>query len=84
MLGKRYLSSGSIWTLTLAAVLGLTSAPVAQAGAVVGGFNSSTLAANDDGSTGLVDIGFTVNFFGSNYNQLYVNNNGNVTFTSPC
>ena len=52
----------------------------AFAGAVVSGFNSNTLAANDDGYTGLVNIGFTVNFFGSNYSQLYVNNNGNLTF----
>ena len=34
----------------------------------------------DDGSTGLVDIGFEVDFFGTMYSQLYVNNNGNVTF----
>lgn len=48
--------------------------------AVVVGFNSSSLAANDDGSTGLLNIGFTANFFGTNYTQLYANNNGNVTF----
>lgn len=83
MLDKRYLKSGSFSALALAAVVGLASAPVAQAGAVVGGFNSDTLAANDDGSTGLVNIGFTANFFGTNYSQLYVNNNGNVTFTNP-
>ena len=45
-------------------------------------FNSFSLAANDDGSTGLVNIGFGSNFFGTTYNQLYVNNNGNVTFES--
>lgn len=28
-----------------------------------------------------VSIGFTLNFFGNNWSQLYVNNNGNVTFT---
>ena len=44
---------------------------------------SNTLAPNDDGSTGLVDIGFAINFFGSDYSQLYVNNNGNVTFSGP-
>ena len=41
---------------------------------------ASTLSANDDLSTGAVDIGFTVNFFGSVNTQLFVNNNGNVTF----
>lgn len=45
-------------------------------------FTDNTLARNDDGSTGLVSIGFGLNFFGNNYNNLYVNNNGNVTFLS--
>jgi hypothetical protein len=49
-------------------------------GAIRSGFDTSTLPANDDGSTGLVNIGFTVNFFGLSFSQLYVNNNGNVTF----
>ncbi|MDR2015633.1 MAG: PEP-CTERM sorting domain-containing protein [Azoarcus sp.] len=65
-----------------AAVLaaGLFISGAAFAGPVVSGFNSNTLAGNDDGSTGLVNIGFTVNFFGNEYSRLYVNNNGNVTF----
>ena len=42
---------------------------------------STPLAGNDDGSTGLVNVGFGLNFFGNSWNQLYVNNNGNVTFT---
>jgi hypothetical protein len=46
-------------------------------------FNANTLAANDDGSTTLVSPGFTLDFFGSTYSQLYVNNNGNVTFDGP-
>jgi hypothetical protein len=49
----------------------------------VGLFTDNTLAANDDGSTGLTPIGFSVNFFGTTYNNLHVNNNGNVTFTGP-
>jgi PKD repeat protein len=39
---------------------------------------------NDDGSTSSsVPIGFTLNFFGRSYDQLWVNNNGNVTFDGP-
>lgn len=45
--------------------------------------NGGTLPRNDDRSTGLVPIGFTINFYGYTANQLYVNNNGNVTFTGP-
>ena len=44
---------------------------------------TNTLAANDDGSTGLVSIGFSLNFYGNAYSSLYVNNNGNTTFTGP-
>jgi hypothetical protein len=41
------------------------------------------LPRNDDDSTGLVDLGFAINFFGQSYSSLYINNNGNVTFTMP-
>ncbi|QGY41794.1 PEP-CTERM sorting domain-containing protein [Pseudodesulfovibrio cashew] len=61
------------------AVAGMVTA--ANAAAVrTGLFDGNVLGANDDGSTGLVNIGFTANFFGNTHSQLYVNNNGNVTF----
>ncbi len=47
------------------------------------GFDQQILPPNDDGSTDLVDIGFPVNFFGTSRTQLYVNNNGNVSFDNP-
>lgn len=49
-------------------------------GAMRSGFESNTLGPSDDDYTDLVNIGFPVNFFGTTYTQLYVNNNGNVTF----
>jgi hypothetical protein len=52
----------------------------ASAGAVVSGFNATSLPRNDDDSTAAVGIGFGFNLFGQNYTQLFVNNNGNVTF----
>ena len=69
--------------MTLALLASVSSVGLeAQAAAIhdAGLFTDHTLAANDDGSTGLVNIGFTLNFFGASYSQLYVNNNGNVTF----
>lgn len=57
-------------------------APSAWAVAIVPGFDSNALARNDDASTGAVSIGFNINFLGSIYSELYVNNNGNVTFGS--
>ncbi len=59
----------------------MVSALPAQAIRNTAGFTLSTLARNDDGSTGLVNTGFTFNLFGLTQNQLFVNNNGNVTFT---
>jgi hypothetical protein len=44
---------------------------------------TNILPTNDDGSTGLVNLGFTANINGTNYTQTYVNNNGNITFNGP-
>jgi hypothetical protein len=38
---------------------------------------------NDDGSTGIIPIPFTFNLYGQAYNNIYINNNGNLTFTGP-
>jgi hypothetical protein len=72
-------------TLLLAGVMLLTTAVPAFSAARrnLPGFSTNILPANDDSSTGLVNIGFPINFFGTTYTQLYVNNNGNVTFTGP-
>ncbi len=67
--------------------------------AIVSGFNSTTDGRNDDGTytTGgcsnpadggtcagtPVSIGFNVDFYGTTYNSLYVNTNGNVSFDAP-
>ncbi|HAS12149.1 MAG TPA: hypothetical protein DCS55_16780 [Acidimicrobiaceae bacterium] len=42
--------------------------------------SANELPANDDGSTALVPLGFTVEFGTRQYTSLYINNNGNVTF----
>lgn len=47
------------------------------------GFSSNTLTRSDDSSAGPVSIGFRVDFYGLTFNQLFVNNNGNVTFDNP-
>ncbi len=50
---------------------------------VGGGFGSTVMSPNDDGSSSLLPLGFTLPFFGGNYTSFYINNNGNVTFTNP-
>jgi hypothetical protein len=38
---------------------------------------------NDDGSSELINLPFTFDFYGNPYNSLYINNNGNISFVSP-
>ncbi|MGX9962178.1 nidogen-like domain-containing protein [Roseomonas sp. F4] len=52
------------------------------------GFGESFLVRNDDSSTGFIDLRSVfgsqgINFFGVSYTGLYLNNNGNLTFTGP-
>lgn len=63
--------------------LSVAMAGLASAAAIRTGFSSNTLAANDDSSSGLASLGFTANFFGTEYTNTYVNNNGNLTFNAP-
>jgi hypothetical protein len=68
-------------TLMASAVAFALTAPAAHAAAIHdASLFTNTLPANDDGSTGLVNLGFTGNINGTNYTQAYVNNNGNITF----
>lgn len=41
------------------------------------------LAPNDDGSSAPIPIPFSFCLYGQTYNQIYINNNGNLTFTGP-
>lgn len=47
--------------------------------------SSTIIPRNDDGSSPLVALpeSFKLNFFGTTYDGIYVNNNGNITFTTP-
>jgi hypothetical protein len=47
------------------------------------GFATNVFPANDDGSSSEITLPFPVNFFGTTYSSLFVNNNGNVTFGQP-
>jgi hypothetical protein len=61
--------------------LAMTS--VASAAAIRTGFNSNSLGANDDNISAVTALGFTANFFGTSYANIYVANNGAVFFNSP-
>jgi hypothetical protein len=42
-----------------------------------------TMVENDDDSFGPFQLGFSFCFYGNNYNQVFINNNGNLSFGSP-
>lgn len=81
------------WTISAIAVAAaLVAQPlVAQAvddppsGALINAAecNQNVLYANDDWSSSAVQLPFDVNFYGSSFDRLWVNNNGNVTFDAP-
>jgi hypothetical protein len=83
---QKYFANGKMKNLFLASVsagaivLGTVSNAQAAAVRLDSGFTANTLGRNDDGSTGSVPLGFTVDFFGTTFDNLFVNNNGNVTF----
>ena len=54
-----------------------------RTGAMRPGFDEEALIPEDDHSSSLRALPFTVNFFGSDYTNCYINNNGNITFSNP-
>jgi subtilisin family serine protease len=42
--------------------------------------DASTMGARDDGSVGPVNLGFDVDWFGTTYSSIYINNNGGFVF----
>jgi hypothetical protein len=74
----------AVLALLATAVVSVAQVPVASAtaSAVVAGFDSTTFTGNDDLSQA-VTMPFTIDFFGSSYSSMYLNNNGNLTFGQP-
>lgn len=74
-------------TIPNSALLPSTSLYTSTYGDVVvttGGGSAANVGAadgrNDDGYRGPVNLGFSLNFFGTTYTQFFINNNGNVSF----
>ena len=82
--GRSMSCASAFWITAGMAIALLVAGPVAPASAIElrEGFNASVLAANDDGSTSLVDIGFSVNFYGKTVSKPS-SQQRNGTFTRP-
>jgi Nidogen-like len=67
--------------MVLITAIALSFAWASSAAAAIESFAlPDALPSNDDGSSAAVPIGFPINFFGVTHTELFVNNNGNVTF----
>lgn len=47
---------------------------------VDGGYGELAMPRNDDGSSSMLDLPFSVDFYGNTYDKFWINNNGNITF----
>ncbi|KAF0218883.1 MAG: hypothetical protein FD174_2666 [Geobacteraceae bacterium] len=87
ILGLTLCALGTAWTAHATVVTipqsALTPSTQYYTDIIGGGIGSSVMARNDDHSTGALSLGFTLPFFGQNYTQFYINNNGNITFNGP-
>lgn len=69
------------------AVLLIVSTMNAQAIELLSGFGGDAgygllaMTPNDDRSSGQMDLPFLIDFFGQSFNNFYINNNGNITFS---
>jgi hypothetical protein len=70
----------SLATVTICTAALVCQLDPAEASSLRPGFATGTLGQTDDGSSGSISLGFTVDFYGLTYDSLYVNNNGNLTF----
>jgi hypothetical protein len=89
---KTYLTDNQDWTWLSRCASGQTNLTVSNlppgqgffrletSSTIRPGFDQQILDRNDDGSTGIVPMGFFIDFYGNSNATLYVNNNGNVTF----
>jgi hypothetical protein len=64
------------------AVTAADAAPLRSGYGGPDGYGQQSVVYTDDGSSNRLDMPFQINFFGHNFNQFFVNNNGNVTFES--
>lgn len=75
--------------VTMASVLAVMASQSLQGAELLGdlggprGYGALAMFQNDDGSSGLLDLPFGINLFGSEFDTFYINNNGNISFRDP-
>lgn len=82
-LGEPVVGTGSLVTILDGPATAARKFYRLRVGAVRPGFSQNSLVRNDDESSLLVPIGFPIHLFGRTETHCFVNNNGNITFSSP-
>ncbi len=89
ILGHKALLGTAAVAIALIGALSLLPAQLstpasANPGAVesLAGCTTGALPAGDDSNSAQAPLGFSINYFGTTFDQVFVNNNGNVTFGS--
>ena len=67
------------WLKCFAMAALFLAAGAAQAAVIRAGFNATDFGPSDDGVTGTLPLGFTVNFFGNSRSAIQIDNNGAIT-----
>ncbi len=78
---RRFLMIGT--AIAVAMVSATSAQAISLLTASGGGYGQVAMPRNDDDSTGSVTMPFSINFYGQTYNSMFINNNGNMTFSSP-
>lgn len=64
-------------------LVGLIPAESSASIAIDAGYFANFLTRGDDNSSAPISIGFSIDFYGDTYTELFINSNGSVTFNSP-
>lgn len=73
--GTVYIDSNASGTRDVEAINPVSGVELGSRGPVI-------LQPGDDGSSTSLSLGFNFDFYGNSYSQVFINNNGNLTFTS--
>ena len=80
MLKKKWLGLSMIFAFVLIASVSFASQLLLDNLPGATTYGDLAMDRNDDGSSSELDLPFAINFYGTTYNQFWVNNNGNITF----
>jgi hypothetical protein len=83
LLTRTSLVVGFVAALTAVESRSVNAIPLVDGLGGTSGYGELAMNPNDDGSSDQLSLPFDINFFGSTFDQFFINNNGNLTFNGP-